>query len=156
MGFPGAMFIFDSVKSPNVPLSSAEAELGAGNYAARNAAWIGNLCDSVGIPLSRPPALEFTTDDGDGWSAELGNDNVPAAIIANRGFAAFKTGRHIEKRWFYLSDLIKAGKVTLKHVPSADLPADLLTKFLDEKTFFKHLPLLLGFDITTEDPSNLK
>jgi hypothetical protein len=84
------------------------------------------------------------------WRAELSNDNMPAQLVANRGFASYRNGRHIGQKFFYLSDLIKNGKVKLKYVPSAELAADMLTKVLDERTFFKHLPYLLGFDITAE------
>jgi hypothetical protein len=150
IGFPGAMFIFESIKSPNVPLSTAEAELCAGHYAARSVEWVGNLCESVGIKLERPVSLKPSNLDDEGWTAELGNDNVAAEIIAKKGYAAFRTGRHIEARWFYLANLIKRGRVALSHVSSSELPADLLTKFLDEKTFFKHLAVLLGVDITLE------
>jgi hypothetical protein len=151
LGFPGAMFLFSSTQTTVIPQSSFEAEIVAGNECARSVEWVCNLLESVGIRPADTPSVSFSGADEVTWTAVLGNDNQSAHIVANRGFASYRNGRHIGVKWFFLSRLIKKGRIALKYVPSADLCADLLTKFLDRRTFFKHLPTLLGFDIEAEE-----
>ena len=49
-----------------------------------------------------------------------------------------KNSRHIERRAFKMRELRGLEKVVVKLIPTADNPADLLTKPLDAQSFRKH------------------
>jgi len=78
----------------------------------------------------------------------LHTDNLAAKSIAEQ-LAPTARSKHISVRWHYLRELIDAGAVRLRYVPSAAQAADIMTKAL---TPAKHSPaadrLLGGWDTT--------
>jgi hypothetical protein len=71
-------------------------------------------------------------------------DNKSALIALEKGRGSFQKSKHILKRYFYITELIEAGRVVLKWVASAKLPADLLTKAVTVEVFRKLIYFILG------------
>ena len=72
------------------------------------------------------------------------NDNLSAITTLKKGRGSFKRTKHILKRYFYISELITAGRVELQWIASAHLVADMMTKAVEASTFHRLLPMLLG------------
>ena len=64
--------------------------------------------------------------------------------MLEKGRGSFKKTKHILKRFFYITELIEAGRVVLKWVASSQLVADILTKAVETDVFKTLLPKLIG------------
>jgi hypothetical protein len=77
-------------------------------------------------------------------SACIDQDNQSALAMLDKGQATGPTSRHINIRYFWLTDRIAAGEVSVRYVPSEDMTADALTKPLQGNLFYKHRQTLLN------------
>jgi hypothetical protein len=84
VGFPGAFFIFISIKQSIVTKSSTEAELVAINEVVDYLVWMEALLLELGFASSSPPLLH--------------QDNRSAIILSENGRGSFKRSKHINVR----------------------------------------------------------
>ena len=75
----------------------------------------------------------------------LKQDNAAAQLLANNGKASSsKRTKHIEIRFFFITDLIRQGKITVEHCPSELLTCDYFSKPLQGKLFTLHRNTIQG------------
>jgi hypothetical protein len=101
-------------RSPSVALSSCEAELYAGTAAAQESLWLTHLLEELGVQQELPTL----------WC-----DNE-ATILQTEDPVYSARMKHIEARYFFLRELSQAGKLVVRHIPSAENLADVFTKAL--------------------------
>lgn len=97
-----------------VTLSTTEAEYVSAVAAAQEMLWLQNLFKELGIPIDKMP---------------LCIDNMSALSVAKNPEHHGRM-KHLDLRFYWLRDVVHAGHITLKHVPTADMPADIMTKAL--------------------------
>ena len=73
----------------------------------------------------------------------MGEDNDACFSIATTTQTSFRT-RHIRIEFHFIRDAITNGEIHLEHVPSADNPADMMTKPLRGAAFVRHRARLLS------------
>jgi hypothetical protein len=67
----------------------------------------------------------------------LFQDNQSAIVLHRNGMvSSLRNTRHINVRYFFIEDQIKAGEVEILHCPSSDMIADFFTKPFQGKRFF--------------------
>ena len=110
---PYAYFMWVSCKQPLVTKSSMESELISADMSIDYGIWADEMLRELGE--STEPIL-------------LEQDNRSTLINLERGYGSFKHTKHIDRRYYFVTDLIKAGRVRTAWVKSIDLAADLLTK----------------------------
>ena len=76
---------------------------------------------------------------------EQDNQSTLAMIVTGR--ATGPTSRHINIRYFWLNDRIAQGDISMRYMPTEEMPADLLTKHKDGKSFYKHRQALLNLPL---------
>ncbi|CAK9826054.1 Retrovirus-related Pol polyprotein from transposon TNT 1-94 [Anthophora retusa] len=106
---------WNSRKQQTVALSSTEAEYMALAEAAKEAVFLHAFLVELGF---RQLA-----------DVNIYNDNIGASRMADNPVFHNRT-KHIDVRHHFVRDLIKNGHITLGHVSTGDMPADVLTKAL--------------------------
>ena len=102
--------------------SSCEAEYAATSHAAKELAFVRNVMDELGFPLSAPIIL--------------GVDNTAAIDVANDHGTSQRT-KHFDRLTHYIREAIEHLYVLLTFVRTADQRADIFTKCLDKTTFLR-------------------
>ena len=102
-----------------VALSSGEAEYVALTVAAAEVSWVAELLKELGVPCKRPIAH---------------TDSAAAKDMCKKQLSKVK---HMEMRYYFLKNLVEDGRIELRKVGSEEHPADLFTKFVNEKTLGK-------------------
>ena len=75
----------------------------------------------------------------------LHQDNKSAILLEQNGkMSSGKRSRHIAIRYFFVTDRVKAGKISPKWCPTGKMIADFLTKPLQGAMFHKFRDLLRG------------
>ena len=75
----------------------------------------------------------------------VGQDNMSAMLLENNGRASSsKRTRHINIRYFFVTDRIKNGEVSVVHCPTGEMVADFFTKPLQGATFRKFRDLIMN------------
>jgi hypothetical protein len=115
----GGAVSWSSKKQPTVARSSAEAELIALDYCAREAKWLRKL----------EAVLKFKTGP-----TVLMEDNEAAIAISDKHARTQRT-KHIDVKYFAISDEVKEGLFDIQPVASADNVADAFTKGLGKIKF---------------------
>ena len=135
IGFPGvegtSYFIWIHKIQPIVTRSSSEAELVAAAYVTEFGLWVSYMLDELMIGRV---------------SIELEQDNTASINFINRGRGTFARTKHIKVREFWIAMLIEAGELVVKHVPTAIMTADILSKPLALVPFLRLLKKLIGWD----------
>ena len=72
---------------------------------------------------------------------DIGNNN-----IIEQDNTSTKQTRHINIRYFYVTDKVKNDEVSIIYKPTHDMVSDYLTKPLQGELFTKHCDALLGFE----------
>ena len=72
-------------------------------------------------------------------------DNEAAIKLCENGLASSKRSRHIDIRYFFIQDRVKAGDIQIQYLSTKDMIADFLTKPLIGQQFYKLRDLLLGY-----------
>jgi len=112
-----------------VARSSTEAELIA-------------LSDATSVILWSKQFLQYQGYD---VIAELLEDNLPTINMIKNGRSMSDRTRHVDVKYFFVKQYIESGKVVLKHCPTANMVADILTKPLQGFHFERLRDLLLGY-----------
>ena len=78
-------------------------------------------------------------------------DDTSAIQLERNGVrSSTKRTKHINCRYYYVTDKIKAGEVSVIYKPTAEMWSDFHTKNLTGAPFIKHRETLMGFDPETE------
>lgn len=122
--FYGGVISFAANRQKSTALSSLDSEIMAASDGSREAAWLLKLWKDLGITSPRLPTLYL-----DNSGAE--------SLTKERKF--HPKAKHIDIRHFYIrDDMVKAGKLVVKHVPGNDNMADALTKALPSESFERY------------------
>ena len=113
-----------------VAKSTAEAEYVALGLATTEAIFLRMLLTELGHAPSGPTFI--------------GEDNEACMTIATTTQTSFRT-RHIRIEFHFIRDAIQHHNIHLEYVPSADNPADVMTKPLRGPVFNRHRAAILSF-----------
>ena len=122
-------FVCDTYK---IPCSVAEAEYIAASEAAKVMLLVRNILIQLRIPQNGMFMFE---------------DNQACLTIALQEASSRKT-KHVELQVHHIRDLIKSKLIIMIHIPTRIQLADIFTKPLNEETFNRHLPVILGQEPT--------
>ena len=76
-----------------------------------------------------------------------GQDNMSTMLLENNGHASSsKCTRHISIRYFFVTDRIKNGEVSVSHCPTDEMVADFLTKPLHGAIFRRFRDLIMNVE----------
>ena len=100
-----------------VTLSSTEAEYVAAVEAGKEICWMRNLLTELGYSVNATPSTLYA-------------DNLSAIAVAKNP-EHFGRLKHLDLRMYWLRDACSAGMIAPVFCPTAEMPADLLTKALD-------------------------
>jgi histone deacetylase 1/2 len=115
---------------PVVAQSSGEAELIAVNTVGNLVEWARQLMEELGFPQR---------------SIVIYQDSECSLKMLKKGTGSFKRAKHIKIRYFWLKDLIDAGAVVMKYLPTTDMIADIFTKAISGAQFHYLCSLLMGW-----------
>ena len=77
----------------------------------------------------------------------LEQDNTSAIQLERNGVrSSTKRTKHINCRYYYVTDKIKAGDVSVTYKPTAEKWSDFYTKGLTGAPFIKHREILMGIE----------
>ena len=115
-----------SKKQNIVALSSTEAEYIACSEAAKEAIWIRRLYSELLTKTSpSAPILLYA-------------DNQSAVqLVKNNRF--HERTKHIDTKYHHMRDTLAQGLITIEHISTHNMTADILTKALVRETYWKHL-----------------
>ena len=116
-----AAISWGSKKQATVALSSCEAEIVAASEAAKEAVYLHSFLTELGLGDDNPVALSV--------------DNQAARDLAYNPEHHAKT-KHIERRHFFVREMVEDLRITVPFVRSADNMADFFTKPLTARQFF--------------------
>jgi hypothetical protein len=78
----------------------------------------------------------------------LFQDNKSAIILHKNGTAlSSRNMRHINIRYFFIKDRIKAGEIEVIHCPSNEMIADFFTKPIQGKRFLELRNIIMGTQV---------
>ena len=117
-----AAISWGSKKQNSVALSSCEAEIMAASEAAKEAVYLDRLLDELGFKLDSQPI-------------QLALDNK-AAIDSSYNPENHSRTKHIERRHYFIRELVEANRIVVPFVRSEDNHADFFTKPLVASKFF--------------------
>ena len=127
--FNGAAISWNSSKQPCVALSSCEAEIIAASDAAKEGKFWGSFLEETGFPLTEP--------------LEIAVDNTAARDLAYNP-EHHKRTKHIDRRHFFIRELVENHVVRVPHVRTEDNLADLFTKPLEPRRFVRLRDEIMG------------
>ena len=111
---------------------STEAEIVAVDEGITKPLWLRNLLLAQGD----------TVDD-----CILFQDNQASMRLEKNGFVSTgKQTKHFEIRFWFTTDLVKRGIISIEHCPTLDMVADVLTKPLQGSLFQRHRNTIMGID----------
>ncbi|MBW0536645.1 hypothetical protein O181_076360 [Austropuccinia psidii MF-1] len=116
-----------SKRQQTVSHSTTEAEYKSLSDATKETTWLTNLINEIQLTTSPLEPL-------------LLNDNKGAIDLAlnDANHSSFKT-KHMDIKFHYIRELLKKGAMMLKHVPTAAMNADFLTKSVGKTILLKSL-----------------
>ena len=123
----GGPVYWKSKKQTLVALSSTEAEFMNLTPAGQSAIWLANILREAGYPQRKP--LILFTDSANTQHIALNSENTART-------------RHIDIRYKWIQDRVKKGYFRLKHVPTAEMIADGLTKPLGKEKFAQFVKMI--------------
>jgi hypothetical protein len=131
MSFGIGAFLCKSTKHKLNTKSSTEAEtVGASDYLP-NTIWAKNFFGAQGYTL-RENFLE--------------QDNQSAIKLETNGrLSAGPKSHHIDIRYFWMKDRVKAEGITIRHCPTLQMVADFFTKPLQGTLFCKFRDVIMGY-----------
>jgi hypothetical protein len=131
-----AAISWGSKKQKSVALSSCEAEIMALSEAAKEGVYLDRFLADLGCP---------------GRSLmELKSDNVAARDLAYNPEHHEKT-KHIERRHFYIRELVEEQRLVVPYVKSSENLADFFTKPLAAHDFFRNRNLIMNLPNGSRD-----
>ena len=123
----GCALAYTSKRQPCIALSSTEAEIIAASSAASEICYLRTLLIEMGLEQEEPTVL-YVDNQG---AVELARDRKSCHH------------QHVDRRFFKVRELEAMGVVRVKHIPTADNRADLLTKALPIESFRRHRAALM-------------
>ena len=103
-----------------------EVEYIAASEAAKEAVWLKNfLSDLEVVPDMDKPITLYCDNSG--------------AVANSKEPRSHKRGKHIERKYHLIREIVNRGDVTVTKIPTLENLADPFTKTLTEKQFNKHL-----------------
>ena len=118
-----------------VTTSTNHSELVAAAMAAREAKFLWKFFGALDLPTRGPQGIPGTVD--------LFTDSMGVVALSRNSVLSSAT-KHIEIADFFVRELVERGIVTVAHVPTASMVADVLTKPLAKLKFFKLMSVILG------------
>jgi len=115
----GGPVSWGSKRQSTVATSTAEAEYVAAAMATKEALWLRKLLSALGV---------------DGGAVPMGEDNQACLALVNNPEATGRT-KHVDVAYHMVRDYMARGDVTFYFLPSAEMPADGLTKALPGPAF---------------------
>ena len=74
-------------------------------------------------------------------------DNKSTILLEKNGkFSSSKRTRHIEARYFFITDYVKKGKVNIQYCPTEHMVADFFTKPLQGSKFYEFRKIIMNLD----------
>jgi len=122
-------FYVSSTKQKLVSKSSTEAELIGVSDGLSQVIWARNFLSAQRLELG--PAIVW-------------QDNKSTLALMEKGRSTSSRTKHISIRYFFVTDRVQAGEVTLRHKPTEEMVADLLTKPVQGELFRYLRNLLLN------------
>jgi hypothetical protein len=123
----GGPIYWKSKKQSLVTLSSTEAEFINLTLAGQSAVWLANILKEAGCP-QRKPFILFT-DSANAQQITLNSENTART-------------KHIDIRYKWVQGRVRKGYFKLKHVPTAEMIADGLTKPLGKEKFAQFVKMI--------------
>jgi len=118
----GSPLLWKLKRHSMITMSTCESEYLAGTELIRDLSWIRNIL--IGLNLSPPlPITVF-------------GDNENANSITTTG-VKHRT-RHIEARYYYITEKVKDGMIVVKYLPTKEMIANIFTKALPWDTIHQH------------------
>ena len=122
----GGAVVWRSIKQSSIADSTMEAEYIAACEAAKEAVWLKKfLTDLEVVPGMDKPITLFCDNSG--------------AVANSKEPRSHKRGKHIERKYHLIREIVHRGDVAVTKIPTLDNLADPFTKTLTEKQFNKHL-----------------
>ena len=118
-----AAISWGSKKQPTIALSSCESEIMAASEAAKEAIYLDRFVDELGYKLSDEPI-------------HLSLDNK-AAIDSSYNPENHARTKHIDRRHYFIRELVEEGRLVVPFVSTVDNHADFFTKPLRPCRFFE-------------------
>jgi len=122
--------ISKSLKQKMIAKYITEGELVSLSDGAAMAAWVNEVMYYQGIKSPRTKIFE---------------DNQAAIILAEAGHPTSERSRHIKVRHFFVNQFLESKEMSIQHCKTADMIADILTKYIANPQFSKLCDLLLGY-----------
>jgi len=138
----GAVVHAESKTQKIVTKSSHEAEIVCTSDYGGRPLWTRNFLAAQGYSVSATPVI-------------IEQDNMGAMATLTSSKPPSDKSRHINIRYFWLGDRIKAKEVLLQYIPTSEMLADILTKPLQGQRFKTLRDRLLGISSGTLQPSCL-
>ena len=117
-----AAISWGSKRQPTIALSSCEAEIMAASEACKEAVYLDRLLQELGYKDTKEPI-------------RLSLDNK-AAIDSSYNPENHARTKHIERRHYFIRELVEMNQIVVPYVPSADNIADFFTKPLKSAKFY--------------------
>jgi hypothetical protein len=112
-----------SRKSTIIAQSSCEAELVAATEAANDIKWMSMLCAKLDLKIQRP--------------LKIFCDNMATIHVSNNTSVKSRL-KHVDLRYAVIRQYVEQELFTLRHVPTAQQPADIMTKALNRILHGRH------------------
>lgn len=116
----GGLISFGTKTQSLTAQSTVESELQAISYGAKEAVYLSNLLLELKFDNFKPISIK--------------SDSSGALSLAANSMFSSRT-KHIALRFFFLRELIKRRRITVHHVPTQAMLADIATKYLDKHKF---------------------
>ena len=122
----GGAIVWRSIKQSCIADSTMEAEYVAACEAAKEAVWLRKfLGDLEVVPDMENPLTLYCDNSG--------------AVANSKEPRSHKKGKHIERKYHLIREIVQRGDVTVTKIASAENLADPFTKTLTAKVFEGHL-----------------
>jgi hypothetical protein len=122
--------------------SSTEAELVAADEAMTSVLWTKWFCEAQGYEVKSNVLLQ---------------DNQAAIKLENNGkFSSHKRTRHINIRYFFITDQIEKKNVKVRYCPTDELMADFMTKPLQGEKFQRFKSMVMNIPLAQENDDRVE
>ena len=122
----GGAITWRSVKQSYIADSTMEAEYVAACEVAKEAVWLKKFLSNLGVVRIEQVLITLFCDNS-------------GAIAQSKDPRNHKKGKHIERKYYIIKDIIARGDVVVAKIESANNLADPFTKVLPQRTFESHL-----------------
>ena len=131
----GGAVIWRSIKQSCIADSTMEAEYVAACEAAKEVVWLRQFLIDLEVVLSANKQITIHCDNS-------------GAVVNSKEPRSHKRGKHIERKYHLLREIVHRGDVTITKIASAENLADPFTKALPQKSFDGHLENMRMRDMT--------